>query len=174
MKEQEIKDLLEKYFEGETSLQEEKAIAAYFQYSDVHPSVTQYKALFNFYDSERAIALNNKIKLPTQPLQAIKSNNPKTFSLRSSWLRAASIALLLAGGVAIFWKNPTNTVSNKPIAAHKKARVITFDENADPEKAFAEVKSALLMASGRMKEGTDPVNIGMSKVREATQLIKEQ
>ena len=44
-----IEYLLEKYFQGETSIAEEKELRTYFSSSDVAQHLEQYKAIFGYY-----------------------------------------------------------------------------------------------------------------------------
>jgi hypothetical protein len=45
-----IEELLEKYFDGETSLEEEKYIIKYFQNDNINENLFKYKPLFNYID----------------------------------------------------------------------------------------------------------------------------
>lgn len=48
-----IDKLLEKYFEGETSLSEEKALRDYFLQTNIEDRHKVYKSIFNFYSEEK-------------------------------------------------------------------------------------------------------------------------
>lgn len=58
-----IDDLLDKYFEGETSAAEEKEIRAFFAAGEVPPHLSAYKPLFAYMDEE--IAITPKRHSPT-------------------------------------------------------------------------------------------------------------
>ncbi|PZD79476.1 hypothetical protein [Mesonia sp. K7] len=75
-----IKSLIEKYLEGETTLQEEKALKAYFRSGDVDESLATYKVLFTFYEKEKQITYEK----PT--FKAKKKFN---------YLAVASVAIIL-------------------------------------------------------------------------------
>jgi hypothetical protein len=49
----EIKDLIEKYYEGGTSLEEEKKLSDFFRKGDIPEELQLYKTQFNFYESEK-------------------------------------------------------------------------------------------------------------------------
>ncbi len=51
-----IDDLLKKYFEGETSPEEEKTLKSYFRSDTVSPRHEMYKPLFAAFDKEKQIA----------------------------------------------------------------------------------------------------------------------
>ena len=55
MNEQKIHELLQRYFDGATSLEEERDLQRYFAESDCPESLKVYRPLFNFFAEERAI-----------------------------------------------------------------------------------------------------------------------
>jgi len=173
----EIKELLGRYFEGETTEAEESLLGRYFQYGEVGEEFKKYVPLFAFYREEREIGLDigatERLAVPLGSGGTMRVVGvPKRFALSSVLLRAAVVIVAVMGGALLFLNNPMKPGAPKmmAVASKHKARVITFDEN-DPEKAYAEVRSALLMVSGKMKKGTDPVGEGMGKVSEATRVL---
>ena len=48
-----IENLLEKYFEGETSIAEEKELKVYFSSGDVAQHLEQYKAIFGYFSEAK-------------------------------------------------------------------------------------------------------------------------
>lgn len=58
----EIDKLLEKYFEGETSLEEEKILRQYFRQPEVEERHKIYAPMFNFFSGERKEAAVEKKK----------------------------------------------------------------------------------------------------------------
>ena len=55
MNEQKTKELLERYFDGATSLDEERELQRYFAESDIPDSLKIYRPMFAFFDEERAV-----------------------------------------------------------------------------------------------------------------------
>ena len=45
--------LVEKYFQGETSIAEEKELRSYFSSLDVAPHLEQYKAVFGYFTKQK-------------------------------------------------------------------------------------------------------------------------
>ena len=128
-----IELLLEKYFEGETSIAEEKVLKQYFTSETVAPHLEQYRSLFGYFKSEKEEKLEQPIMLTSQ----------KTTLYR--WLVAASIALLLGGG---FWF----TQQEAPQNAVAQSELGTYDS---PEEAFEETQKALAMVSGHLNTGIE-------------------
>lgn len=60
----EIQILIDKYLEGETSLQEESQLEKYFTSGEVHPSLSQYSALFSYFDQSRKEG--TEVNLPSE------------------------------------------------------------------------------------------------------------
>ncbi len=124
-----IENLLEKYFEAETSIAEEKELKDYFTSSDVAPPLEQYKPLFGYVVQAKQEQFNATI-----PLNTIKRK-------RVVWLSvAASVAVLLGVGLSTF------NHYNHP----KSAGYGTYD---DPEVAFRETQKALAMISEHVNKG---------------------
>ena len=59
-----IDDLLDKYFEGETSAAEEKEIRAFFAAGDIPPHLSAYKPLFAYIDEEIAVTPKRLSPMP--------------------------------------------------------------------------------------------------------------
>lgn len=61
-----IKQLLDLYFEGQTSLQEEQILRDYFQRNDIDESLMEYKPMFDFFNEEGILNSmeGDEIKIP--------------------------------------------------------------------------------------------------------------
>jgi hypothetical protein len=125
-----IEKLLEKYFEAETSIAEEKELKDYFASSDVAQHLEQYKPIFGYAVQAKQERFNAVI-----PLKAKKRN-------RVVWLSvAASVAVLL--GVGLF------TIKSEADIP-KSNDLGTYD---DPQVAFRETQKALAMISQHVNKG---------------------
>ncbi|WP_103865642.1 hypothetical protein [Aquimarina sp. I32.4] len=121
-----IEKLLEKYFEGETTISEERELKVYFTRETVPSHLEKYKNLFQFFSEESTIMATQDLKL----------NTGRKF--RYSWIGIAASVALIAG---IFLLKPAPTPSEP---------VDTFE---DPEIALQETKKILNMVSQLMNEG---------------------
>jgi hypothetical protein len=127
--------LLEKYFEGETSIAEENVLKNYFSSSNVAPHLEQYRPLFGYFTEAKKQKLTSEVPLI--------SKNRKV-----AWLSiAASVAVLMGVG--------TYTYFNNMDAAKESKELGTYD---DPEEAFEATQKALAMLS-------DNVNVGVEGVQ---------
>lgn len=125
----EIKLLLSKYEEGETSLREEQRIKELLQKHKDDPSLLAYQHMFSFFEEERNVTLpNNDHK--------VEQKRPSVF-----WFVgiAASIAILI--GVFISNNN-----------AQKEEELGTYE---NPEIAMQKTKEVLHLVSRYMNSGAE-------------------
>ncbi|WP_298224433.1 hypothetical protein [Flavobacterium sp.] len=129
-----IETLLEKYFEGETTIAEENELKRYFSSETVAPHLQQYQALFGYYATEKSQNFEREL-----PLQQSKKSQIKWISI------AASIVVLLGVGIYAF-NNLSAEKSNEELG--------TYD---DPEEAFRETQKALAMLSTNVNVGIESI-----------------
>lgn len=122
-----IEQVLEKYFEGETSIAEEKTLREYFNSENVAPHLEPHKSLFTYYLHAQKDKLNKATHLPSK-------NNFKTIGIGV----AASLFLII--GIITFWDKPSE----------KQEDLGSFE---DPEIAFIETQKALAMLSKNVNVG---------------------
>ena len=124
-----IEKLVEKYFEAETSITEEKELKDYFASPDVAPHLEQYKRLFGY-----VVQAKREQFTATLPLKTSKRKSVVWLSI------AASVVVFL--GVSLF----TYHQYNQP----KQQDLGTIN---DPEVAFRETQKALAMISEHVNKG---------------------
>lgn len=131
-----IENILEKYFQGETSIAEEKELKEYFSSSNVAQHLEQYKPMFGYFSQVKEQKSTQEI-----PLQTKKRN--------VAWLSIAASAVLLLGIGTFFY------VSQKP-ANHVVAQTElgTYD---NPEEALAATQKALALLSSNVNVGIESV-----------------
>ncbi len=127
-----IENLLEKYFEAQTTIAEEKELKDYFASAAVAPNMEQYKPLFGY-----AVQAKNEQFTATIPF--LKSQNKK--SNRIVWLSIAASAVVFLG-VGLFTFDSYNEDQAQDLG--------TID---DPEVAFRETQKALNMISTSVNKG---------------------
>ena len=167
-----INDLIEKYFAGETSLEEEKILRGYFNGSNIDPRLLSYAPLFQFFEKEKTVEFPDaKMPILLSPKSEIAP--PKLKILRGGyfWKIAAAIAFLVVSSVAVFKVfEPKQT----EIAQHHKAKMIILDDDDDPEVALKKVNEALALVSKKMKKGTDETTEGLHKLKNATEVLRNE
>ena len=127
-----VEQLLEKYFQGETTIAEEKQLKAYFSSNDVAPHLAKYQSLFGYFETQKGTQFEQKL-----PLQPRKQNTVKWIGI------AASFVVLF--GLATFYFYPSEL---------KHEDLGTYD---NPEEAFEATQKALLMVSEQVNIGMESV-----------------
>ena len=121
-----IEKLLEKYFEGETTISEEKKLKVYFTRETVPSHLERYRDLFQYFSQESTITA-------TKDLKFSKKRNP--------WYPLIGVAASIALIAGIFLSKPDTS---------QKGELGTYE---DPEIALQETKKILNMVSQYMNEG---------------------
>jgi hypothetical protein len=128
-----IEVLLEKYFEGETTIAEEKELKDYFSSSNVATHLEQYRSLFGYFVEAKKEKLVNTISL--QPKKQ-----------RTVWLSiAASVVVLISVGTFTYFN--VNKVKENP-------ELGTYD---DPKEALEATQNALAMLSNHVNSGVEGI-----------------
>jgi hypothetical protein len=132
-----IENILEKYFQGETSIAEENELKEYFSSPNVAQHLQQYQSIFGYFSQAKEQKMTQEI-----PLQTKKRN--------VAWLSiAASIVLLL--GIGTFYYMSDNN-KNAVVA---KSELGTYD---NPEEALAATQKALALLSNNVNVGIESVH----------------
>jgi hypothetical protein len=128
MESKDLKALLEKYENAETTIEEENILKKYFK---DNKSNLEY-AIFDFYTNEQKITTSIKVK-----------TEPKV--VRLNWKVSAIAATFVVGMIiATFWMGANKTIENNDLG--------TF---TDPELAYQETVKALEMVSVELNKGIE-------------------
>ena len=140
-----IRQLLDRYFEAETSAAEEQELRELFRTPPDDPELAAYAPLFaDWREDERSVTAGPDLE--ARILDALQRETPvRRISPRVWMARAAAIALLLAGS---WW-------AVREYNAREDRLALTRDTFEDPEEAFRQVEAALAMVSGAMQQGED-------------------
>jgi len=131
-----IEYILEKYFQGETSIAEENELKEYFSSSNVAQHLEQYKPIFGYFSQVKQQKSTHEV-----PLQTKKRN--------VAWVSIAASAVVLLGIGTYFYISEKNVA---PVTA--QSELGTYD---NPEKAFAETQKALALLSNNVNVGIESV-----------------
>ena len=122
-----IEQLLEKYFEGETSVAEEQVLKEYFNSENIASHVEIHQPIFSYFSAAKTEKMNVVPVLPSK----------KRF--KTTWIGIAA-SLLFAVALLTFWDKPSE----------KQEELGSFE---DPEIAFRETQKALAMLSENINVG---------------------
>ncbi len=145
MNSRQIENKLERYFNGESSLEDEKTLREFFQKDDIPPHLLSLKAQFEYFADEHDHEYLDESfdeKILNQISQEEKQQ--KRGSIRRYLYTASGIAASILIILSVFFKfDPfTNKVED------------TF---SDPYAAYIETRKALLFVSETFNKGADPI-----------------
>lgn len=126
--------LLHRYFEGHTTLEEEACLRDYFRGDDVHPDLRAYDPMFAYWEEAAKV---------TAPLVLKKKAVRRRLPVRWLTSAAAACTLLFAANQ---WLDPSPDLTDFPLA---EAKAIDWSryEVTDPEEAYLVLRGALKTAS---------------------------
>lgn len=149
-----IRHLLDKYWNSESSLEEEQTLTAYFSQPSVDKEFEAFKPLFNYFDEQRQLSVD----LEDQVMARISSSKQKGKVIQMPWRRvisiAASLLLLVSMGIAVF-----------QYRQNQNSRQAFADTFQTPEEALEQTKAALLYLSNRMNRASDQAAKSLSKTQ---------
>ena len=125
--------LIEKYFQGDTTITEENILRDYFSGSDVNNQLEKYKPLFQFQIKERKVNFNQNINLKN------KNQNVIWFSVAASFLFFVGLITFLS-------------ISDETIPKSNN-----LGSYQDPKHAFLQTQKALAMLSSNVNVGINSV-----------------
>lgn len=88
MESKQVQILLDRFFEGQTTLKEERMLKAYFQQEEVAEAFVAYQAYFANVQTAQSVSLNKQMRLQRKPLAL-------------TWVKR--VVAVAAVGVAIVW-----------------------------------------------------------------------
>ncbi len=197
-----IQALLDRYWEGETTLEEERALKAYFNAGQVDERLRTVAPLFQVLQQEQLVQF-------TQPSKVVPLK-PAIYSWKSM-AAAASVALLLSAG-AWWWAGRENTVQERivhqttpqPVVEQKKPaepsvavendqpadaykphllakktfkkrkKAIAVQPDPETEQAMEEIKAALALVSSKIRKGKQEAAKGAIHLETVDRVFKKK
>lgn len=166
MEYQPIKNLLDKYFQGETTLAEEKKLKDYFSSGPVDERLMEYAPLFQWMvreqdlhlEEEQASAMFNKL----EPVTA-KAVRMKTVS--RLWIaRVAAVLVLMVG---MWWAYQSQQTNDQTAEVDWSKYEITNEQ-----EALMITRGALFKASQALNKGANTAAGQMDRMQELGKFFK--
>lgn len=142
----EIERLLERFYEGETTLEEEKLLRDFFRGNDVPGHLQEHRALFGYYAEEKEVALasgdfdaklNDRLKAAGEE-PAVSYLHPHR--RRMMFLSGIAAGILLLAGLLFTFR----TEVFNGLSAHRQA---------EAELTLATTREALMVVSDNLNHG---------------------
>ena len=122
-----IENLLEKYFEAKTTIQEEAVLKEYFSQNDVAAHLIEHKEIFNFFSDSSLETSNRTIELTRK--------NERIIPIK--WLSIAAMLVFFIGVYSIYQQNET--------------------EKDEAKLAYMETQRALDLISNSLNKGSGAI-----------------
>jgi len=130
-----IEKLIDKYFEGETSIAEENELKLYFSSSDVAQHLKQYQPIFGYFSQAKEQQFTQEI-----PQQTKKQNVVMWLSI------AASVIVMLSVGTFMYFET------------NKTEQFVACNSEDSPELALEQTQKALALVSEHLNTGIESVS----------------
>jgi hypothetical protein len=162
MEREQVAQLLEKYWQVETTVEEERLLAEYFRGADLPLEWAPYREIFCFYEQERDVKPGEGLE------QRIMERAQPRLRLHGAWWAAAAVIVLLLGLEPLLRvQGPGDgTAQVKGLGAEETEIRVAAEQGGlavkdtydDPQQALAAVRKALLVASRNMNKGLHALN----------------
>ncbi|MGB3801463.1 MAG: hypothetical protein WA952_16720 [Lewinella sp.] len=146
-------ELIERYFAGDTTLEEERRLKTYFRSDDVAPELRTYAPLFAYWDHEATVA--------APPRTAARRR------LLPRWLMGIAAAVLLLLTLQIIHRQQEPKVSNFPVAQRQAVDWSRY-EITDEKEAMRFLKTVLKNTSENLTQGPE---ITIRELREVERIL---
>jgi hypothetical protein len=125
-----IEYLISRYFNAESTLEEEAKLSEYFEGKDIDPELMKYKSWFDFKKSEKEIVLRRDAGFNLQSIARNATINP--FYRNPKFLmRFAAISTFLVAST-VFYLSNRSKVSTQSAFSHQLNKVDTLDTVVKP------------------------------------------
>lgn len=130
-----IEKLIDKYFEGETSIAEENELKVYFSSTNVAQHLKQYQTIFGYFSQAKEQQFTQEI-----PLETKKRNVAVWMSI------AASVVVLFGVGMMMYINNT------------RAEQFVACSPEDNPELALQQTEKALALVSEHLNTGIESVS----------------
>jgi hypothetical protein len=159
----EIEILLDKYFEAETSVEEEKLLRHFFLSGEAPAHLQQHVSLFKFADAEQNLVMQANVE--KNLLNRINSGRAILYASRRFWYLAAGVAAAVLVLFAIFTETKKAVNGDPEIASH------TYSHE-EIQLAYVHIQEALYFTSSKLNQGTAPLN-NISKINAGAEIVNQ-
>ncbi len=180
MEQAEIKGLLEKYWQAETTLEEERLLADYFRQPGIAADLEPMRELFVWREEEAGLRpgadFDSRMLRRITEMEReggrgeVEVRGRVVGRLSVRFAAAAAIILCLGIGLLIPMISP-GPGAGVSRAAVEKIRIIEKDTYTDPNEALAVVRRALLVASVRINEGKHITQKNITRLHDSWQAV---
>ncbi len=163
MEQVKIRALLEKYWQAETSVEEERVLAEFFRQPEIPDDLERVRGLFEWREEEAELRpgadFDSRMLRRITELE-VPDWRARTGVVRGFYIRfAAAAAIILCLGIGLL----IPMISPGPGGKEQK------DTYTDPNQALAAVRRALVVASVRLNEGNHITQRNITRLHDSWQ-----
>ena len=152
MNDENLKNLLEKYWNAETTLEEEKQILEYMENQDLADEFAQEKELFSLFDAARTTDyFPSRIKYPRG------SEDKGGGGLLTMFITPMRYAAVFLLGACCLWLitqfRTADQIDFAQIQTNHEFQQVNFQNIEDPQEAAIITREALMMVSDKLNRG---------------------
>lgn len=184
MKTNDIKILLEAFYNGETSADEDRILMEYFKGEDVAEELKDEQTVFlAMYEAEPVdvpLSLESKLDSLVDELAGKESTETVKVEMRPqtnrrmmwTWIgsAAAGVAILISAG--IFFSKPTTAIPDEPAVAQQQQLGQTEMSEAD-KQAVKEAEQALILLSSKFNKGVNQLAVVSSNIEKTNEILNK-
>lgn len=182
MKTNDIKILLEAFYNGETNADEERLLMEYFKGEDVVEELKDDQTIFlAMYEAEPVdvpLSLESKLNSLVDELaekenqEAVKVEMKPQTNRRAMWTwigsAAAGVAILISAG--LFFSKSTTSIPDEPVVAHTQPD----QELSEADKqAVKEAEEALILLSSKFNKGVNQLALVSSNIDKTNEILNK-
>ncbi len=160
----EIKILLDRYYEGETTLDEEKILRSYFISGNVDAELTEHIPIFSYQAHEaNVIAPDNSESERISTLE--EGKKIPVYHKQNFWVYFSGVAASILFVASLIFETHLNSSSENTLNNSRYSE-------AETRKAYQQTKNALAYVSNKYTSGTEPLG-EISKFGNTTKAVVE-
>ncbi len=141
-----IEKLLDAYFDGNTTLDEERILKQYFAQPNVPAQMQEYKMMFDYFADSKTEVSNQTIQVKPEK---------KTWNIK--WLSTAAAIIFL---FAIYKMVPTSDG-------------LTNSERAEAQKAYVDTQKAFRLISKSLQRGNETIALAQDYETAKNKIFKD-
>lgn len=163
-----VKLMLEKYYQGQTTLEEEHELRMFFSSAQVPPEFATEKELFctfNYNENINIARLNESIQAAIRIASNDAINNNRSIKRKITWISIAASVLII---ISLCW-----------MFSRQQQHYELVDTYDDPYLAYQHTREVIQMVSGKLNiaiselESLSALNNSMQKLEPIEQVTKQ-
>lgn len=156
-----IQELLDKYWNCETTLEEEEILRSYFSNEEVHDDFIEFEQLFRHFNEVKGSRVSNDFD--ERVFEKVEKRKAQRRYLGVFTKVAAAVILILSFVV----------INQRYILVKDKATQVVQDTFEDPQRALEETKKMLMLVSEKWNKGKSEIS-KISEFNKAEKMIRNE